>query len=83
MARAVYKQSELYILDDTLSAVDSHVGAHIFERVIGGRGLLAGTTRVFALNSLACLKGCDRIVVMSGGWGGYWRGGAPITRPPQ
>uniref|UniRef100_A0A915DLA1 Uncharacterized protein n=1 Tax=Ditylenchus dipsaci TaxID=166011 RepID=A0A915DLA1_9BILA len=67
LARAVYQQADLYILDDTLSAVDSHVAAHIFERVIGPKGLLKHTTRLFALNSLAFLKDCDRIVVMHEG----------------
>lgn len=38
LARAVYMDADLYILDDTLSAVDAHVGTHIFERVIGNRG---------------------------------------------
>ena len=54
------------MLDDTLSAVDAHVGAHIFERVIGKRGLLAKKTRLWALNSLAFLQHCDQIVVMDG-----------------
>ena len=40
MARAVYSNSNLYLLDDPLSAVDSHVGKHIFEKVIGPDGLL-------------------------------------------
>ncbi|KAI1703205.1 ABC transporter transmembrane region domain-containing protein [Ditylenchus destructor] len=67
LARAVYQQSDLYVLDDVLSAVDSHVGTHIFNHVIGANGLLGRTTRIFALNSLAFLKDCDRIVVMHEG----------------
>ena len=39
LARAVYSNRELYLLDDPLSAVDSHVGKHIFEQVEeGGHG---------------------------------------------
>ena len=33
LARAVYSQRELFLLDDPLSAVDMHVGKHIFEQV--------------------------------------------------
>jgi len=42
MARAVYQDCDIYLLDDPLSAVDSHVGRHLFTRVIGNDGLLAG-----------------------------------------
>ena len=40
LARAVYQDMDIYLLDDPLSAVDSHVGKHIFEKVIGTKGLL-------------------------------------------
>ena len=40
LARAVYQDSDIYLLDDPLSAVDSHVGKHIFDRVLGPQGLL-------------------------------------------
>ena len=35
LARAVYSNADVYLLDDPLSAVDSNVGKHIFEKVIG------------------------------------------------
>ena len=41
LARAVYSNSDIYFLDDPLSAVDSHVGKHIFENVIGPEGMLS------------------------------------------
>ena len=36
MARAVYAEADLYIMDDPLSAVDVHVGKHIFTNCITG-----------------------------------------------
>ena len=46
LARAVYSGSNLVFLDDPLSAVDSHVGKHIFKEVIGHDGILSDKTRV-------------------------------------
>ena len=40
LARAVYSNAEVYFMDDPLSAVDSHVGKHLFKKVIGNEGLL-------------------------------------------
>ena len=42
--RAVYSNCDVYLLDDPLSAVDSHVGKHIFERVVGPRGAIQTTS---------------------------------------
>lgn len=41
LARAVYHDTDIYLLDDPLSSVDSNVGKHIFEKVIGNTGLLS------------------------------------------
>ena len=40
LARAIYQDCDIYLLDDPLSAVDSHVGKHLFDQVIGPSGLL-------------------------------------------
>ena len=40
LARAVYSNADIYLFDDPLSAVDSQVGKHIFDHVIGPRGTL-------------------------------------------
>ena len=45
LARAVYFNADIYFLDDPLSAVDSHVGKHIFDKVIGPEGLLREKVR--------------------------------------
>lgn len=37
LARAVYSNREIYLLDDPLSAMDQHVGSLIFEHVVRGK----------------------------------------------
>ncbi|KAI1286896.1 ATP-binding cassette sub-family C member 3 [Halotydeus destructor] len=67
LARAVYANRDIYLLDDPLSAVDSHVGKHIFDQVIGPRGMLRNTTRIFVTHKVALLPHVDEIVVMKDG----------------
>ncbi|KAM9734455.1 multidrug resistance-associated protein 1-like [Menidia menidia] len=67
LARAVYRRSDVYLLDDPLSAVDAHVGQHIFDRVIGPSGLLKGKTRVLVTHGLSLLSKVDLILVMEDG----------------
>lgn len=54
LARAVYQNCDVYLLDDPLSAVDVHVGKHIFENVIGPNGLLKDKVRQIWLSCLFC-----------------------------
>lgn len=67
LARAVYNDADVYFLDDPLSAVDSHVGKHIFERVIGPAGILCGKTRVLVTHGITFLPQVDDIFVMKEG----------------
>ncbi|UJR38757.1 hypothetical protein I4U23_031422 [Adineta vaga] len=67
LARSLYTDADIFLLDDPLSAVDAHVGAHIFEHVIGPRGLLSDKTRIFVTHTLSHLHKCDDIVVISHG----------------
>lgn len=68
------------VLDDPLSAVDAHVGKHLFENVIcefyevffsfllvaSKTGILKNTTRILVTHGLHYLKHCDKIIVMKG-----------------
>ena len=67
LARAVYSQADLYLLDDPLSAVDSHVGKHIFSHVIGPSGVLNGTTRLLVTHGITFLPETDHIIVLTDG----------------
>uniref|UniRef100_A0A6Q2X4Z6 Multidrug resistance-associated protein 1 n=1 Tax=Esox lucius TaxID=8010 RepID=A0A6Q2X4Z6_ESOLU len=64
LARAVYCDCAVYLLDDPLSAVDAHVGKHIFENVIGPQGVLKDRTRVLVTHGLSYLPQADLILVM-------------------
>ncbi|GMT16667.1 hypothetical protein PFISCL1PPCAC_7964, partial [Pristionchus fissidentatus] len=67
LARAVYQQDDVYLLDDPLSAVDAHVGRHIYSHVIGPSGLLATKTRILVTHGLTYTKDAEEILVMSDG----------------
>ncbi|KAH8319071.1 hypothetical protein KR067_006746 [Drosophila pandora] len=67
LARAVYSDADLYLLDDPLSAVDAHVGKHIFEEVIGPKGILARKSRVLVTHGVTFLPQVDSIYVMKAG----------------
>lgn len=67
LARAVYADTDIYLLDDPMNAVDSHVGRHIFDNVIGPKGLLRDRTRLLVTNKLSLLPQVDYILVMKDG----------------
>lgn len=63
LARACYQPADVYLLDDPLSAVDAHVGKHIFEHCI--RGLLGGSTRILVTHQQQYLAAADLVVIVS------------------
>jgi ATP-binding cassette, subfamily C (CFTR/MRP), member 1 len=67
LARAVYSNADIYLLDDPLSAVDAHVGKHIFDNVVGPNGMLAGKTRFLVTHGVSFLPFMDEILVMLDG----------------
>uniref|UniRef100_A0A8B9NK98 Canalicular multispecific organic anion transporter 1 n=1 Tax=Accipiter nisus TaxID=211598 RepID=A0A8B9NK98_9AVES len=67
LARAVYSNADIYVLDDPLSAVDAHVGKYLFEHVLGPKGLLQKKTRILVTHSISFLPQVDNIVVLVAG----------------
>ncbi|KAL5716112.1 Canalicular multispecific organic anion transporter 1 [Ranunculus cassubicifolius] len=65
MARAVYSNSDVYIFDDPLSALDAHVGRQVFDKCI--KEELQGKTRVLVTNQLHFLPQVDRILLVHDG----------------
>ncbi|KAK4043033.1 ATP-binding cassette transporter YOR1 [Parachaetomium inaequale] len=65
IARSIYFDADIVLLDDPLSAVDAHVGRHIFDNAI--LGLLKDKCRILATHQLWVLNRCDRIIWMESG----------------
>ncbi|XP_055006085.1 ATP-binding cassette sub-family C member 3 isoform X4 [Boleophthalmus pectinirostris] len=64
LARALYSDADVYLLDDPLSAVDAHVAKHIFDHLIGPEGALKGKTRILVTHGISFLPQVDNIMVM-------------------
>ncbi|CAN4123940.1 unnamed protein product [Withania somnifera] len=65
LARAIYSDSDIYLLDDPFSAVDAQTGAHMFKKCI--IQLLHNKTVVYATHQLEFLDASDLILVMKDG----------------
>lgn len=65
LARAVYKDADIYLLDDPLSAVDAHVGKQLFEDCI--TGYLKRKTVILITHQLQYLKEVDHILLLEDG----------------
>ncbi|KAF8937561.1 hypothetical protein BGZ47_008970 [Haplosporangium gracile] len=65
LARAAYRDSDIYILDDPLSAVDPKVGRALFQNCING--LLKGKARVLVTHQLQYIKDCENVIILERG----------------
>ena len=65
MARAVYRQASINVLDDVLAAVDVHVGKLLFEECICGA--MAASTRILVTNQMHIMQKCDKVYLMDDG----------------
>jgi len=63
LARALYHDAGVYLLDDPLSALDAAVGVTVFERMIK-RFRQRKAAVVFVTNDPALPQRCDRVVLM-------------------
>ena len=62
LARTLYVDADIYLLDDPLSAVDTHVGRHLFDQAINT--FLKGKIRVLVTHQLHYLKDIDQILLL-------------------
>jgi len=65
LARAIYSDADIYLLDDPFSAVDAKVGKHLFDKCI--KEFLNGRIRILVTHQLPFLKETDNIVVLRKG----------------
>ncbi|XP_041705829.1 multidrug resistance-associated protein 5 isoform X1 [Coregonus clupeaformis] len=65
LARALYSERPILLLDDPLSAVDAHVGSHLFHNAI--RTASKGKTIIFVTHQLQYLAECDNVILMKDG----------------
>lgn len=65
LARALYYDADIYLLDDPLSAVDSAVAKHLFEVCI--RGYLKNKIVILCTHQLQFLKSASHILVLKEG----------------
>ncbi|EGV60205.1 hypothetical protein CANTEDRAFT_111013 [Yamadazyma tenuis ATCC 10573] len=67
LARAVYARSDVYLIDDALSAVDEHVGKHLIDHVLGPKGLLKSKCKILATNNIGVLSIADNMHMVADG----------------
>ncbi|KAI0601430.1 P-loop containing nucleoside triphosphate hydrolase protein [Biscogniauxia sp. FL1348] len=65
LARAIYSRAGVLVLDDIFSAVDAHVGRHIFEECLNGE-LCAGRTRILVTHHVALCEPKTKYLVELG-----------------
>ena len=65
LARCVYRESDIYLFDDPISAVDAYVSNEIFTKLFDE--YLRGKTRVVVTNDIRNLHLCDRIIFVDKG----------------
>uniref|UniRef100_A0A8C4WSK5 ATP binding cassette subfamily C member 10 n=1 Tax=Gopherus evgoodei TaxID=1825980 RepID=A0A8C4WSK5_9SAUR len=65
LARAVYQEKEIYLLDDPLAAVDADVANHLMQKCI--LGVLKHKTRILCTHRTEFLEKADTLLLMDNG----------------
>ncbi|CAN8100892.1 unnamed protein product [Discula destructiva] len=65
LARAMYSRAGILVFDDIFSAVDSHVGKHIFDKCLTGE-LAVGRTRILVTHHVALCQPKTKYLVELG-----------------
>ncbi|KAF7405702.1 hypothetical protein HZH68_005071 [Vespula germanica] len=65
LARAIYADKDIYLLDDVLATLDTNVAAHVFQHVI--LGLLKNKTRILCTHQTQYLIHADVVIEMLNG----------------
>jgi ATP-binding cassette subfamily C (CFTR/MRP) protein 4 len=65
LARALYFDADIYLLDDPISAVDSKVAKKIYENVI--MKMKGDKTIILVTHQISYMYGCDRVIIMEDG----------------
>ncbi len=65
LARALYGDADVYLLDDPFSAVDAALGRRIYQRVIEGH--LRGKAVLLATHQLQYVPACSRLLLLERG----------------
>jgi ABC-type multidrug transport system fused ATPase/permease subunit len=67
IARALYADADLILMDDPLSALDAHVGAHVFQEAVLNLLVAQGKTVVMATHQWQYLQSAHQILLLADG----------------
>ena len=78
LARALYFNADIYLLDDPLSAVDAHVAKHIFKNAISS--FLKHKTIILVTHQLNYIKYADKVLFIKDGEQMFFDSGKNVVK---
>ncbi|KAJ2868418.1 hypothetical protein GGH94_000118 [Coemansia aciculifera] len=67
LARAIYSQADIYLLDNVLSTLDQTVRKLVWDRALSSKGVLSNKIRLATLDTTGYFRRCDVWVVVNEG----------------